>query len=199
MLSDEEGAGLVLLARRAVGSYLSQAEPNVGGSIGQLSKAGTFVTIYSVDEKKRESLRGCVGFPMPEKRLEECVIESARAAAFDDPRFPPLQKEEFDRVIFEVSVLTPPVEIAGPPADRASKIVIGRDGLILRWKYGSGLLLPQVPVELNWTKKEYLLNICGKAGAPLDEWSKASSKLYTFQAVVFKEPHPHGKPERLHL
>jgi len=69
----------------------------------------------------------------------------------------------------------------------------------LRWRYGSGLLLPQVPRELNWNIDEYLANICYKAGAPLDALLDPESKLYKFQALVFKEVEPNGKVTMLDL
>jgi uncharacterized protein (TIGR00296 family) len=65
--------------------------------------------------------------------------------------------------------------------------------LILKWKYGSGLLLPQVPVELNWDVDEYLANICYKAGAPPDAWLMPESQLYKFEAAIYKESEPNGK------
>jgi AMMECR1 domain-containing protein len=68
---------------------------------------------------------------------------------------------------------------------------------LLRWKHGSGLLLPQVPVELDWDVDEYLANICYKAGAPIDVWQDPTSKLYSFRAVVFKELEPGGRVSRL--
>jgi uncharacterized protein (TIGR00296 family) len=98
-----------------------------------------------------------------------------------------------------VSVLTPPEEIRSKPADYKKEVRIGRDGLILRWRYGSGLLLPQVPVELKWNVDEYLANICHKAGAPADAWLDPASRLYKFQALVFKEAEPRGKVAKLEL
>lgn len=76
------------------------------------------------------------------------------------------------------------------PTDYRNNIRIGIDGLILRWKYGSGLLLPQVPVECKWNIDDYLANICYKAGAPPNAWLDPMSKLYKFQAIVFKEVQP---------
>jgi len=122
------------------------------------------------------------------------VIEAAIAAATEDPRFPPLDSRELDNIIFEVSVLTPPQEISiNNPSDYRKEIEIGKDGLILRWRFGSGLLLPQVPLELNWDTEEYLANLCYKAGAPPDVWLDSNSKLYKFQAEVFKEANPNGQ------
>src|SRR3712207_9537724 len=87
-----------------------------------------------------EHLRGCVGFPLSEKTLYQGVIEAAIAAATEDPRFPPLDSEELNNIIFEVSVLTPPQQIrVNNIADYRKEIEIGRDGLILRWRFGSGL------------------------------------------------------------
>jgi uncharacterized protein (TIGR00296 family) len=107
---------------------------------------------------------------------------------------------ELRNILFEISVLTPPVGIkAKSPADRRNEIKVGRDGLILRWTYGSGLLLPQVPVEQKWDTDEYLANICYKAGAPPDTWLMPDSKLYRFEAIIFKEIEPGGKVVRVNI
>jgi uncharacterized protein (TIGR00296 family) len=178
LISVIEGAELVRLARIAVEKYL-QESVMIKPEKDMLEKAGIFVTLNYVNISKKEYLRGCIGFPLPEKPLNQGVIEAAIAAATEDPRFPPLDRQELDNIIFEVSVLTPPQEI--------------RDGLILQWRFGSGLLLPQVPIELKWDVEEYLANICYKAGAPPDVWLDPTSKLYKFQTAVFKEAEPKGK------
>jgi hypothetical protein len=197
LISEKDGAELVTLARKAVETYLQESvviRPELDAD-----SAGVFVTLYSLTRNKEEYLRGCIGFPLPEKKLLRSVVETAIAASTEDPRFPPVDIQELDNIIFEVSVLTPPVEITLKPADYEEEIKIGRDGLILRWRYGSGVLLPQVPVELKWDIEEYLANICHKAGAPADAWLDPASKLYRFQAIVFKEVEPKGKVKRLEL
>jgi uncharacterized protein (TIGR00296 family) len=198
LISDSEGAELVRLARRAVETYLRESAV-IKLENDSTEKTGVFVTLNYLTRSKEEHLRGCIGFPLPEKRLHRSVVEAAIAAATEDPRFPPVDRQELDSIIFEVSVLTPPEEIRTKPADYKKEIRIGRDGLILRWRYGSGLLLPQVPVELKWDVDEYLANICYKAGAPADAWLDPTSKLYRFQAVVFKETEPSGRVLRLDL
>jgi uncharacterized protein (TIGR00296 family) len=192
LISVIEGAELVRLARIAVEKYL-QESVMIKPEMDMLEKAGIFVTLNYVNISKNEYLRGCIGFPLPEKPLNQGVIEAAIAAATEDPRFPPLDRQELDNIIFEVSVLTPPQEIRAGPSDYGKEIEIGRDGLILQWRFGSGLLLPQVPIELKWDVEEYLANICYKAGAPPDVWLDPTSKLYKFQAAVFKEAEPKGK------
>lgn len=197
MFSDTEGASLVRLARQAVEDYLDKSiiiEPETSDA----RKFGVFVTLNQVTRTK-EYLRGCIGFPLPEKRLHQSVVHAAVAAATQDPRFPPVSRKELDSITFEVSVLTVPEEVRTSPHQYRDQIRIGQDGLILRWKYGSGLLLPQVPVELQWDVEEYLANICNKAGAPPDVWLDPSSKLFRFQAMVFKELEPRGPVTRLDL
>ncbi|MGI0016437.1 MAG: TIGR00296 family protein, partial [Nitrososphaera sp.] len=169
MISDSQGQELVKLARNAVATYLSEskiAEPQ--GNI--TTEAGVFVTLNYLTSNKELHLRGCIGFPLPEKQLRQSVIEAAIAAATEDPRFPPVDLRELENIVFEVSVLTNPEELKCEPSKYREQIIVGRDGLIMHWKHGSGLLLPQVPVELKWDIDEYLANICYKAGAPPDVW-----------------------------
>jgi uncharacterized protein (TIGR00296 family) len=196
LISLIEGAELVRLARVAVEKYL-QESIIIKSEKHMLEKAGIFVTLNYVTSSKKEYLRGCIGFPLPEKPLYQGVVEAAIAAATEDPRFPPLDRQELNNIVFEVSVLTSPQQISVSPAEYGKEIEIGRDGLILHWRFGSGLLLPQVPVELKWNVEEYLANICYKAGAPPDVWLDPSSKLYRFQAVVFKEVEPKGEVVQL--
>ena len=198
MISDSDGAELVRLARRAVETYLSESAV-MRPDKDVPDRAGVFVTLNYLTRNKEEHLRGCIGFPLPEEKLRQSVIEAAIAAATEDPRFPPVDRPELGSIIFEVSVLTPPEEIKCKPADYKKEIRIGRDGLILSWRYGFGLLLPQVPVELKWDVDEYLANICYKAGAPSDTWLDPACKLYRFQAEVFKELEPGGSTVRLEL
>jgi uncharacterized protein (TIGR00296 family) len=193
-----EGSELVGLARRAVETYLRDSTV-IRPEKDSPDKAGVFVSLNYLTRNKEEHLRGCVGILLPEKELHQSVVAAAIAAATEDPRFPPVDRQELDRMIFEVSVLTPPEEIQVKPAEYKNEIRIGRDGLVLRWRHGSGLLLPQVPVELKWDVDEYLANICYKAGAPADAWLDPTSKLYKFQAIVFKEMTPKGTVIRLSL
>jgi uncharacterized protein len=198
LLSISEGAELIRLARTAVEKYL-QESVIVRPENDKSDKAGIFVTLNYLARNKQEHLRGCIGFPLPEKKLHESVVEAAIAAATQDPRFPPVYLEELDNIIFEISVLTMPQEIKVNPADYKNEIKLARDGLILHSRFGSGLLLPQVPVELKWDVDEYLANICYKAGAPPDAWLDPTSKLYKFQASVFKEIEPRGMVVKLEM
>jgi len=108
-----------------------------------------------------------------------------------------MKAEELDQVVFEVSVLTQPepVEVENPQ-DYCSKIKVGRDGLIVERSYCKGLLLPQVPVELNWDEETFLCECCAKAGLPPDSWLLKGTRVYRFQAIIFEETSPKGKIQR---
>jgi uncharacterized protein len=200
IISDHEGEQLVKIARQAVETFLID---NVVLSIPDenafAEKMGVFVTLIKLNGKTGQGgLRGCIGFPLPEKRLFESVVEAAITAATGDPRFPPLAQTELPRTVFEVSILTPLELIqVKHPSEYYEHIKVGRDGLVLRWEGGSGLLLPQVAEEMGWDIDDYLSNICYKAGAAADTWVMPTSKLYKFQAFVYREVEPKGKVIRL--
>ncbi len=174
---------LVKLSRRVIENYVKglpvEKPQNYPKEFER--KQGAFCTINSYPSG---SLRGCIGVPYPIMPLIDAVIEASKSAC-NDPRFPPLEERELPNVTIELSILTPPKEI------KPSEIVIGRDGLIISHPMGSGLLLPQVPVEYGWTVDEYLKNLCYKAGLGEDCWKHG--RLYAFQAKIYKELKPGGK------
>ncbi|MCJ7719577.1 TIGR00296 family protein [Candidatus Bathyarchaeota archaeon] len=198
-LNEEEGKFLVKLARRAVKEYLETKKvPETTTRVPEklLQPCGVFVTINSIENEEKE-LRGCIGYPYPTDPLGEAVIQSAISAATQDPRFNPLTKDELDKVVFEVSVLTPPQVLeVKRPQDYPSKIRIGEDGLIIEKGMFKGLLLPQVPVEWNWDQEEFLCQCCIKAGLPPDNWLLPSTRIQKFQAIIFEEETPNGRVKR---
>jgi hypothetical protein len=160
-------------------------------------KMGVFVSIYRLagaSSGEGKSLRGCIGFPLPVKPLYKGIVESAVEAAFNDPRFPPLKRDELNKVIIEVTVLTPPKLIdVSNPIEYLRKVKIGRDGLIIERGIYRGLLLPQVPIEYNWDVEEYLMHLCLKAGLPPNAWLEPESKIYRFTGQIFCEKSPRGE------
>ncbi|MEM3387473.1 MAG: TIGR00296 family protein [Nitrososphaerales archaeon] len=201
-LSDEEGELLVKTARRAAEEYVvSRRRLKVGEEFQKRfsEKLGVFVTINTLKGKEHE-LRGCIGLVQPKIPLSEALIEAAISAATEDPRFEPIKPQELNNLIFEVSVLTPPERLkAASPREYLNLIKIGRDGLIVEYRFLSGLLLPQVPVEEGWDVEQYLSYACMKAGAPPDIWLLPETKLYRFEAVVFAEEEPNGRVIRRRL
>ena len=102
------------------------------------------------------------------------------AAAFDDPRFAPLQKEEYPKLEYEISVLSPVV-----PLD-AEDVEVGKHGLVITYGSRRGLLLPQVPVEHGWDREKFLEQTCIKAGIPPDAWEHGA-KVEAFTAEIFSD------------
>lgn len=191
MLSLDDGKLLVRTARAVL-------EAHLGGEVDVPSlpehfkgKRGVFVTLHTHPD---DDLRGCIGFPLPFLPLDEAVSEAAISAGTRDPRFPPVRLAEMDRIIVEVSALTPPETIeTKDPKDREKEVVIGRDGLIIKYGMSSGLLLPQVPVELGWDVNTFLEHTCIKAGLTSDMWLEPRAQLQRFQAQVFSETSPRGE------
>ncbi len=189
-----EGIDLVRLARESVESFIKNKKIINSTTISN-KKAGVFVTIYHVNNMGDEkNLRGCIGYVFPSNNIYNSVIAAAINSATEDPRFMAISEKELNEVIFEVSVLTKPTLIQIENTDESiKKIVIGRDGLLLESRYGSGLFLPQVPVEQKWNNRDYLSNLCYKAGAPSDAWMLDDSKLYTFSSLIFRERLPNSE------
>ena len=185
-LSDSDGIFLVKTARMAVTEFLSNGKRMKLESEREKKfsfNSGVFVTLNNTD-----GLRGCIGFPMPDKKLSHGIIDAAIAAATEDPRFSPVKINEMSDIMFEVTVLTPPVEITvTDPMEYLEKIKVGRDGLIIRNSFSSGLLLPQVPVEYGWNVEEFLQHTCEKAGLEKDTWKNEKVKIEKFEGIVYKE------------
>ena len=185
MISEENGQYLVEVAKNAISTYLETGRrPFIPEDCPEELKEelGVFVTL-----NKKHRLRGCIGYPEPVKSLIESKIDVAIAAAFDDPRFPELKKEEYNDLEFEVTVLTQPelIEIAHPD-QYLKEIEIGRDGLIIQKGYARGLLLPQVAPENGFSVEEFLDHTCMKAGISADSWMDESCDVYKFQGQIFK-------------
>ena len=185
-LSDSDGVFLIKIARMAVTEFLSNGKRMKLESEDEKKfsfNSGVFVTLNNAD-----GLRGCIGFPMPDKKLSHGIIDAAIAAATEDPRFPPVKINELSDIVFEVTVLTPPVEITvTDPMEYLEKIKVGRDGLIISNSFSSGLLLPQVPVEYGWNVEEFLQHTCEKAGLEKDVWKNEKVKIEKFEGIVYKE------------
>jgi uncharacterized protein (TIGR00296 family) len=191
-VSEKDGQILVKTARMVVSDYLKNGSKTELGKKFQEDfsfNSGVFVTLNNP-----LGLRGCIGYPLPDKKLFNALEEAAISAATEDPRFPPVKFEELDSITFEVTVLTQPTKIeVSDSQEYLSKIKIGQDGLIVKYGYNSGLLLPQVPVEYGWNEKEFLEYTCEKAGLPKEYWQKEDVEILKFEGIVFKEKDPNGE------
>ncbi|MFA6162974.1 MAG: AmmeMemoRadiSam system protein A [Methylobacter sp.] len=165
-------------------------------------KRATFVTL-----QKNHQLRGCIGMLEAVRPLAEDIAENAYAAAFNDPRFPPLQAYELDDLEIHLSLLTPaePVSFTSEQ-DLISQLQPGIDGLILDEPeiYGVANQREQLPPRIDgltlekgrrrgtflpsvWEQlpepEQFLRHLKLKAGLPPDYWSK-NIRIYRYRTEV---------------
>jgi AmmeMemoRadiSam system protein A len=182
MLTETQRKQLLQIARSSIEAVLDGRRPELDRSTIDEAlhrPAGAFVTLKT---RHDDQLRGCIGSIYPSAPLFEAVSASAINAAFRDPRFFPLGRDEWPRIAMEISVMGPIERVAS-----VDEIEVGRDGLIIRKAGQSGLLLPQVATEYGWTRNEFLRHTCMKAGLRPDAWQSADCRIERFSAEVFGE------------
>lgn len=178
LLGNREKQVLLEVARRAVTVAAERREfLEVLPEEPSLTQCGgAFVTLLH-----RGRLRGCIGQITPRQSLVRSVVFSARAAALEDPRFPPVRPDELAELEIELSVLSLLEEIA------PERIEAGKHGLMVSRGAQRGLLLPQVATQFRWTAERFLAETCVKAGFERDAWKDPGTRIHAFTAEVFSE------------
>jgi AmmeMemoRadiSam system protein A len=181
-MNEERGPVLLALARASIASAFGQSDRADRSAPWLRARGACFVTL-TLDQK----LRGCVGSIEARRSLLDEVTAVARAAAFADPRFPPLSANELESTRIEVSLLSA-LELLPM---RSEDEVLGQirphvDGLVLEWGRHRGTFLPQVWAALPDTR-DFLCQLKLKAGLPRDFWSN-EIRLYRYQAAKWREP-----------
>lgn len=189
MLTNEQGAVLVRLARQVIAEqlHIPSVEPVSAEEQNHPAlqeKRGVFVTLH-----KREALRGCIGSLSAAESIVAGVKRHALNAAFHDHRFEPVSADEFDDLHIEVSVLSEPSACDyADSADLLSRLQPGIDGVILRGAGGRGAtFLPQVWKQLP-EPADFLRHLCLKAGLAPTAWQNDGLELHTYQVQYFEEP-----------
>jgi AmmeMemoRadiSam system protein A len=171
---------LFRIARESIKAHLKGEKsvlPEVTSPI-LTTPSGVFVTLH-----RHGSLRGCIGYLEACKPLLASVQEMAVAAAFGDPRFPPLREDELADLDIEISVLSPMHQIKN-----IEEIQVGRDGIYLERGPNRGLLLPQVATEYGWDRLTFLKQTCSKACLPQNAWEDPATRIFIFSAKILHEP-----------
>jgi AmmeMemoRadiSam system protein A len=179
-LSRETRRDLLALARDSIQAFFrGEPEPRLASDRAELFglQRALFVTL-----RHGGDLRGCIGTLACDGDVARIVPRFARRAAFEDPRFPPLEPSELPGCEIEISILSPPQPVTDP-----EEIVVGQDGLILEARGRSGLLLPQVATEWGFDREAFLGEVSRKAGLPAGAWKEPEAKIWRFQAEVFGE------------
>ena len=181
MLTPSQRARLLSIARTSIEAVLDGRRPELDASAldAELTRpAGAFVSLHTKDG----DLRGCIGSIEAVAPLCHAVSSSAINAAFRDPRFFPVRREELTDLHIEISVMSP-IEVVTD----VETIEVGRDGLIISRGGRAGLLLPQVATEYGWDREKFLAQTCVKAGLPPDSWRHPDCRIERFSAEVFSE------------
>lgn len=161
----EEAGRLLALARAAIHSSLGLPVPPIPNAPWLAQPAASFVTL-----NKAGVLRGCIGSLQAHRPLSEDIINNARGAAFQDPRFSPVNVGELADIIVEVSLLsTSQVLHVSSEREALATIRPGVDGLILQSGNRRGTFLPQVWSQLP-DPAQFLNQLKLKAGLPADAW-----------------------------
>ncbi len=185
VLSSAEGAMLVSLARESISASFDNRELDVPEEYRQTFSfsSGVFVAL-----RKFGRLRGCLGYARTSQPLYESLISASRSAAFQDPRYPPLNSSELSRIEIEVSLLTEPLALKKDrPSDVLKSITVGKDGIILSNNNFAGLMLPQAAAKDAWSTEDFLKYTCTMFGLNEAAWLDPKSRLYKFRAKVFNE------------
>lgn len=176
-LSRQSKLFLLRTARNSIKSVLYEQDEEAQTPPDELKfKSGCFVTIHL-----RKRLRGCIGNFEDDTDITDNVKQMAVQAAFADPRFGPVSRDEFAMCELEISVLSPMYR-----ADTES-IKVGRDGLYMIRGSRRGVLLPQVATEYGWSVTEFLEHTCEKAGLDKDAYKDKDTQIFRFEALVFSE------------
>ncbi len=180
-LTGSEKELLLGVARNSIEAHLKGHPSTLPDKIPAILNEphGVFVTLH-----RHGRLRGCIGYLEAVKPLVTAVQEMAVAAAFCDPRFPPLRADELADIDLEISVLSPMCRVF-----KEEDVEVGKHGLYLERALARGLLLPQVATQCRWDRTTFLEQTCCKAGLPPSAWRDPDTRLYVFTAEIFSE-HP---------
>ena len=187
-LTEAEGHLLLQLARHTIAAAWGIEDMPPSDLAQQLrtpifeTPRGTFVTL-----KKSGDLRGCIGSLTTQQSLADNVRANARNAAFSDPRFSPLQREELDHVQIEVSVLSNPQRLDYTSGkELRDRLQPHIDGLVIRKGHASATFLPQVWKQLP-RPEDFLAHLCLKAGLTANAWCEADLEVETYRVQYFEE------------
>jgi len=180
-MGDPLGDALLIRARNAIAETLGLPTVPEPPAEALEENGAVFVTLTQNGE-----LRGCIGSLEAWRPLDADVRANAKAAAFSDPRFPPLGRDELPKTRVEVSLLSPPAPLHfTSEEDAVRQLRPGLDGVILECAGRRGTFLPQVWDSLP-ERRLFMNHLKRKAGLPADYWVPAI-KLSRYEVRKWKE------------
>jgi AmmeMemoRadiSam system protein A len=186
-LTDEEGLAaasrlMLDVARRALAEATTSGRSLPPQDLGRVGKAGEAAGVF-VTLRISGQLRGCIGVPEPVMPMVEACWQAAQQAALEDPRFPPVEKDELAAMEVEVSVLSGFEELAW-----LEMFEPGRDGAVLEVAGRRSLFLPEVAAETGWEREEFFDHLAMKAGLPPEAWRLPEARILRFTTITAHGP-----------
>ncbi len=180
MATKQEQEVLLNCAKNAILNYQNITYPGLNKLSETLKeKKGVFVTLTLNGQ-----LRGCIGTIQPIMPLYEAVIKNAISAAYSDPRFPPMTKEEANDLTIEISVLTEPLKLNYTNPSDLLKKLNHEQGIIIKKSFATATFLPQVWEQLP-DKEQFLANLCLKANLSPEAWKDSSIEVFAYKVEKF--------------
>jgi uncharacterized protein len=177
----ERGVVLLPIARAAIARMLNVPHTADESAPWLAEHGACFVTLTQFGE-----LRGCIGSLQAHRPLLDDVKNNAVSAAMRDPRFAPLNTEEFDITEIEISLLSPSQEIqVRDEADALAQMRPGVDGIVFEYGRYRSTFLPQVWKDLA-QPRDFLAMLRRKAGLPDDFWAD-DVKLSRYSVTKWRE------------
>ncbi|ELZ92946.1 hypothetical protein C440_12534 [Haloferax mucosum ATCC BAA-1512] len=192
-LTYEDGARAVELARESVESYVLHGQREQPGSMRDAfyARTGAFVRVKST--RGRGRLRGCAGAYRGKDQLGHAIVDAAIKAASGDSCQTEIEAPELPNLNISVCIVNEYTLTNDPLSD----IELGKHGVAIDAGGEHGWMYPTIPVELGWSKEQFLTNACRKAGLSPLAWQKEDTMITLFEGQVFREREDGGSVEAL--
>ncbi len=149
---------------------------------GAATVMGAFVTLNT--NGRLRACCGTVGNPMS---LLQAVRHAAERTATEDHRFPPISPTEFSQLTLDITLLSDFEPLIQQGEERVAAVEVGTHGLKIVSGDQTGLLLPSVAVDAGWDSREFLNQVCRKAGLPVTSWMEADTQLLRFEGHTIED------------
>ena len=183
-MTTDQGVTLLAIARAEISTALGQSLSAEANASWLKEPGATFVTLTQAGE-----LRGCIGSLEAHRPLVQDVKANALAAAFQDPRFIPLEHNELELTRVEISLLSPSEALTFKnEQDALAQLRPHIDGIVFEYRHFRSTFLPQVWEQLP-DPNTFLAHLKRKAGLTADFWAE-SVRLSRYTVRKWKEPEP---------
>lgn len=188
-----QGAELVIAARRSAELHLISPRFDrklVGSMLGPFDQP--YGVRVSFLHYPTDSPRGSNMDLDASRTVREKIVRAAVAAGFEDPGHVSLTPFELEHVVTQVDIISEPVQLPASRTARLREVRPGRHGILVRYGFKWGMLMPDAAMRGNWSIRRFLEEACAAAGLHPNYWTQPRVKIYTFEVQSFREESPDG-------